>query len=91
VATTAKEFRAYAAECMEAAKTANTDEEREAFLQMAMDWLRAASLAEPMLSARPNIPSSSVRWAPLSWTDSRPPQLAASFIVWTRRPISSSG
>jgi hypothetical protein len=64
VATTAKEFRAYAAECMEAAKIAKTDEEREAFLRMATDWLRAASLAEPMTSARPDI-SPKARRAPL--------------------------
>ena len=49
---TAKEYRAYAAECIEAAKAAETEEEQEAFLQMATDWLRAASLAEPMTSAR---------------------------------------
>ena len=49
---TAKEYRAYAVECMEAAKTAKTDKEREAFLQMAADWLRAASIAEPMTSKR---------------------------------------
>jgi hypothetical protein len=52
---TAKEYRAYAAECLEAAKAAKTDEEREAFLHMATNWLRAASLAEPMTSTRPNI------------------------------------
>jgi hypothetical protein len=51
--TTAKDFRAYAAECMEAAKAAETDGEREALLQMATDWLRAASLSEPMTSPRP--------------------------------------
>jgi hypothetical protein len=39
---------------MEAAKTAKTDEEREAFLEMAANWLRAASLAEPISSARPS-------------------------------------
>ena len=49
---TAKEYRAYAVECME---TAKTDKEREAFLQMAADWLRAASIAEPMTSKRPSV------------------------------------
>jgi hypothetical protein len=58
IVATAKEYRAYAAECMEAAKTAKTEEEREAFLEMATNWLRAASLAEPMTSARPRTPPS---------------------------------
>ena len=41
-----KEYREYAAECLEWAKTAKSDREREIFLQMANTWLQAASCAE---------------------------------------------
>jgi len=57
VVTTAKEYRDYAAECMEWAKTATTDADREIFLQMAASWLKAASLAEPIAGyAKPSKP-----------------------------------
>jgi hypothetical protein len=63
--TTAKEYRDYAAECMEWAKTATTDADREIFLQMAASWLKAASLAEPMtIRAEPSKPIISGREAP---------------------------
>jgi hypothetical protein len=42
----AREFRAFADECMEWAKTAKSDREREIFLQMAQTWLQAAVLRE---------------------------------------------
>jgi hypothetical protein len=41
---TPEEYRQYAAECVAWAKEAATDAERETFLQMAEDWLRAAAL-----------------------------------------------
>ena len=42
----AKEYRAFADECMGWAKTARTDKERQIFVEMAGTWLRAAALAE---------------------------------------------
>ena len=44
-AMSAKEFREYADECREWAKTARTDEERDVFLQMAKAWMDAALIA----------------------------------------------
>jgi hypothetical protein len=44
--STAKEYRAYAAECMESARNAGSDIEQDTFLQMAADWLQAATMAE---------------------------------------------
>jgi hypothetical protein len=53
--SSAKEFREYADECKEWAKSAKTDHERDIFLQMAKSWMDAALLArdrgEPPLSA----------------------------------------
>ncbi len=42
----AKEFREYADECMEWAKTVTSDRERAIFLDMARNWLEAASKVE---------------------------------------------
>jgi hypothetical protein len=42
----AKEYRAYAIECLDSAKVAKSDSERDTFIRMAQDWLRAAALAE---------------------------------------------
>jgi hypothetical protein len=42
IISSAKEFREYAAECMDWAKSAKTDHERDIFLQMAKSWLAAA-------------------------------------------------
>jgi hypothetical protein len=42
----ASEFRVLADECMEWAKTAKSDRERDIFLQMAKTWLQAAMLTE---------------------------------------------
>jgi hypothetical protein len=42
----AKEFREYATECMEWAKSAKTDHERDIFLQMAKTWMEAAVIAK---------------------------------------------
>jgi hypothetical protein len=39
-----KEYRQYADECLGWAKQAKTDSERDIFLKMAEDWLRAATL-----------------------------------------------
>jgi hypothetical protein len=38
----AKEYREYADECLDWAKTAKSDKERQIFLQMARTWLEAA-------------------------------------------------
>lgn len=46
VVSTAKEYRAYAAECMDSARDAGSDVERDNYLQMAADWLQAATMAE---------------------------------------------
>jgi hypothetical protein len=43
--SSAKEYREYATECMDWAKTAKTDYERDIFLQMAKSWMEAAFLA----------------------------------------------
>ena len=51
-----KEYRAYADECFGWAKTAQTEKEREIFLQMAETWLRAALIAK---GPRPAIPAAS--------------------------------
>jgi hypothetical protein len=40
----AEEYRQYAYECLGWAKQAETDSERDVFLKMAEDWLRAATL-----------------------------------------------
>jgi hypothetical protein len=40
--TTADEFRQYAQECLEWAKKAETDDQRQSFLDMARDWTLAA-------------------------------------------------
>jgi hypothetical protein len=52
---TAEEYRRYADECLAWAKQAVTDSERETYLQMAQDWLRAATLAE-----MPSIPNQDI-------------------------------
>jgi hypothetical protein len=41
-----KEYRAFADECMNWAKTARRDGEKRIFLQMAETWLQAAVIAE---------------------------------------------
>jgi hypothetical protein len=41
-----KEYRAYANECLGWAKTARTERERDAFLQMARTWTEAAMIAK---------------------------------------------
>lgn len=62
--TTAKECREFGAECLDWAKTAVSDEEREIFLQMARNWLYAAASLEGRLTGpdspgqRPRPPSS---------------------------------
>jgi hypothetical protein len=42
----AREFQAFADECLGWAKTAKSERERETFLKMAETWIRAAILAE---------------------------------------------
>ena len=45
VVSSAEEYRAYANECFGGAKKAQTEKEREIFLQMAKTWLDAALIA----------------------------------------------
>jgi hypothetical protein len=45
-ATSAKEFREYADECMDWARTARSEQERDIFLEMAKTWLEAAIRSE---------------------------------------------
>jgi hypothetical protein len=47
----AKEYRDYAAESMDWAKTASSDQERVTFLDMAKTWLQAAAIAERQSSS----------------------------------------
>ena len=42
VMTTADEFREYAKECLHWAEEAETDDQRQSFLDMARDWTLAA-------------------------------------------------
>jgi ribosomal protein L17 len=56
---TAKEYREYVDECIGWAKSAETDDERDIFLQMAKSWMEAALIAN---GASPG---------PTAWT--RPP------------------
>jgi len=44
--SSAEEYQAYADECLGWAKTAQTEREREIFLQMAKTWIAAALLAK---------------------------------------------
>ena len=46
VVSLAKEYRAYAAECMDWAKNTKSDVDRDRFLTMASAWLRAAAISE---------------------------------------------
>jgi hypothetical protein len=50
---TAKEYRDYADECVAWAKDAQSDTDRETFLKMARDWLRAATLVEAQTTPAP--------------------------------------
>ena len=52
---TAKECRRYAEECLGLATTASSDQEREAFLEIAKTWLRAARLTEPENTTRQKV------------------------------------
>ncbi len=45
--SSAEEFRAYARECLDWAKTARSERERGIFMQMAEGWLDAARRLEP--------------------------------------------
>jgi hypothetical protein len=47
--TTADEFREYAKECLRWADEAETDEQRQSFLDMARDWTLAAMRLDGML------------------------------------------
>ena len=49
----AKEYREYADECLDWAKTAKSHKEREIFLQMARAWLEAAVRWEPQQAKEP--------------------------------------
>ena len=47
--TTAEEYRQYANECLRFADEAKTDDQRQAFLDMARDWTLAAMRLEGTL------------------------------------------
>ena len=51
IVSSAKECREFGSECMEWAKTAKSDRERQIFLQMARTWLYAAASLEGRLRA----------------------------------------
>lgn len=48
----ANEYRDYADECVAWAKKAATDAERDTFLQMAQNWLRAATILDTNLDTK---------------------------------------
>jgi hypothetical protein len=52
----AKEFRDYADECKQWAKSAKTNRERDIFLQMAKSWMDAALLARDREVPPPSTP-----------------------------------
>jgi hypothetical protein len=56
--STAEEFREYAKECLLSADEAETDDQRQSFLDMARDWtlaaLRVEGLMSPAQSEQPN-------------------------------------
>ena len=54
----AAEFREYAAEHLDWAKTAKSDKERQVFEQMAQAWLEAAALWEDVSQAADRSPAS---------------------------------
>jgi hypothetical protein len=56
-----KQFEQYAAECMEWARTARTEQERATFLQMAQTWIWAASIARGREVPVSSIPLSELR------------------------------
>lgn len=59
--SSAEEYRQYADECFAWAKQAETDSERDLYLKMAEDWLRAIALLNT--SVTPLTPSESdVTW-----------------------------
>jgi hypothetical protein len=47
----ATEFREYARECMDWARTARSERERAIFLEMAQTWLAAAMKADPKFTS----------------------------------------
>jgi hypothetical protein len=49
VATTAKEYREFAAECLRWATEVTQEDERQAFLDLARDWTLAAMRVEGIL------------------------------------------
>lgn len=52
----AKEYRAYAKECLEWATEADTDEQRQSFLDMARDWTLAAMKLENAAIPKATLP-----------------------------------
>lgn len=56
--TTASDFRDYAKECLQSADQAETDDQRQSFLDMARDWTLAAPRLEGvMIPRQPEQPS----------------------------------
>ncbi|HZO45542.1 MAG TPA: hypothetical protein VFB68_06585 [Xanthobacteraceae bacterium] len=50
----ANEYRQYAAECLESARTATTEDVRKHFLDLAMMWLTAAQQLDDGISIPPS-------------------------------------
>jgi hypothetical protein len=61
--SSSKEYKAFANECLDWAKTARIEKEREIFLQMAQTWLQAACLAERREGNDEALPGQSVNEA----------------------------
>ena len=62
----ARDFRQYADECLDSAKTAKSDKDRRSFLQLAETWLKAAAQSETanMRGRRPSDLKPSTCWPP---------------------------
>jgi hypothetical protein len=54
--TTTDEYERFAKECMDWARTAHTDAERKAFLDMARAWTLAAAKANGVIGVLPSDP-----------------------------------
>ena len=63
--SSAKEYRQFADECMAWAKQAKTDYEREIYLKMAQDWLRAAVILDPSTTPIPPSDADATPLAPV--------------------------
>lgn len=53
---TYEEYRKYASECLDSAKNAKSEDERQAYLDLAEHWLRAAIQVRPEVTGDPSEP-----------------------------------